>query len=179
MPGGDRRAEDLVRKRRSEPSRPGHRLFAEQADEQAELLFIELLVVCEVEAEEWERLDRRAAADDQLRTAVRDGVERGGLGVQPDRVLRAEHGDGGAEADALCAARDRGQDYVARRVHELGAVVLADVEGVDPDRFGEDSLLDRVPDGLSAVDRKPVLVDRHRHERVESEFECRDQFRPS
>src|SRR4029077_1814830 len=61
-------------------------------------------------------------------------------------------------------------------VHELGAVVLADVEGVDPDGFGEDSFLDRVPDRLGAVDRGPGFVDRHWHERVEAEFECPLQF---
>jgi hypothetical protein len=39
------------------------------------------------------------------------------------------------------------------------AVVLGDVEGVDSDRLGEDSLLDGVPDHLVATDRQPRLVD--------------------
>jgi hypothetical protein len=173
VPVGDRRADELVRERRPEPARPGHRLFAEQPDEQVELFLVEVFVVGEVETEERERLDRRTAADDQLGAAVRDGVERGELGVEPNGVLGAEHGDGRAEADSLCSAGDRGEDHVAGGVHELGAVVLADVEGVDPDRLGEDRLLDRVPDRLITADWQTGVVDRHRHERVEAELECR------
>ena len=74
--------------------RPGHGLLTEQAYEQVELLFEQLLVVGEVEAEEREGVRERAAADDQLRAPVRDGVQRGEVGVQPHRVLRAENGDG-------------------------------------------------------------------------------------
>ena len=94
-------------------ARPGDGLVAQQAREQVELLLEELLVVGEVEAEERERLGQRAAPDDQLRAAVRDGVERGEVGVEPHRVLRAQHGDGGAEPDPLGAAGDRGEDDVA------------------------------------------------------------------
>ena len=54
-----------------------------------------------------------------------------------------------------------------------GAVVLADVEGVDSDRLGQDGLLDGVPDRLVAADRATGLVDGHRQERVETEFERR------
>ena len=143
--------------RRPELPRPGHGLLAQQAHEQVELLLEQLLVVGEVEAEERERVGQRAAADDQLRAAVRDGVERGEVGVEPHRVLRAEHGDGGAEPDPFGAAGDRGEDDVAGRVHELGAVVLADVEGVDSDRLGEHRLLDGVADHLVAADRAPGL----------------------
>jgi hypothetical protein len=57
--------------------------------------------------------------------------------------------------------------------------VLADIEGVDPDRFCKDSLLDRIPDHLSAVDGKSGVVNCHRNECVEAEFERRSQFRPS
>ena len=97
-PVGDRRADELVRERRPEVPRPGHGLLAEQAYEQVELLFEQLLVVGEVEAEEREGLGQRAAADDQLRPAVRDGVERREVGVQPHRILRAENGHGRCRA---------------------------------------------------------------------------------
>jgi len=56
-------------------------------------------------------------------------------------------------------------------VHELRAVVLADVEGVDPDRVGEDCLLDRVADDLVAPDGPTGGVDRDGEERVEAEFD--------
>ena len=73
--------------------------------------------------------------------------------------MRAEDGDGGAEPDPFRSACDRGEDHVARRVHELGAVVLADVERVDPHRLGEDRLFDGVADDLVAADRVPGPVD--------------------
>ena len=107
---GDRRAHELVVERRPELPRPGHGLLAQQAHEQVELLLEQLLVVGEVEAEERERVGQRAAADDQLCAAVRDGVERGEVGVEAHRVLRAQHGDGGAEPDPFGAAGDRGED---------------------------------------------------------------------
>ena len=65
---------------------------------------------------------------------------------------------------------------MARRVHELRAVVLADAEGVESDHLGEDRLLNRVPDHLVAADRQPGLVDRYRQERVESKLERRHRL---
>jgi hypothetical protein len=60
---------------------------------------------------------------------------------------------------------------MAGGIHELCAVVLAEVEGVDPDLLGKHRLLDRVPDHLIAADRPPGPVQRHRQERVQSKFE--------
>jgi hypothetical protein len=48
--------------------------------------------------------------------------------------------------------------------------VLADVERVDPDRLGEDRLLDGVADHLIAADRLAGRVDGDREERVETKF---------
>jgi hypothetical protein len=52
--------------------------------------------------------------------------------------------DGSAEPDAFGSAGDRGQHHVTCRVHEIGPVVLADVERVDPDGIGEDALLSEI-----------------------------------
>jgi len=60
---------------------------------------------------------------------------------------------------------------MTRRIHELRAVVLADVERVDADGVGENRLLERVTDHLVTADRLPRLIDRHRKERVETKFE--------
>jgi hypothetical protein len=49
--------------------------------------------------------------------------------------------------------------------------LLADVERVDPDGFGQDRLLDGVTDRLVARDRLPGLVDGHGKEGVEAEFD--------
>src|SRR5262249_56254241 len=83
---GDRRAHELVRERRTEAPRPGHRLPAKKPYEQVELLLEEFLVVGEVEAEEREGGGQRAAADDQLRAAVRGSVERREVWGEPNRI---------------------------------------------------------------------------------------------
>ena len=57
------------------------------------------------------------------------------------------------------------------RIRSVRPVVLADVERVDSDRLREDGLLDGVPDHLAAADRLTGLIDGHRQERVETEFE--------
>jgi hypothetical protein len=81
---------------------------------------------------------RRPAADDQPGAAVGHGIERGEVGVEPHGILCAEHGNRAAEPDPFRTTCDRGEDDVAGGVHELGAVVLADVERVDPGRLGQD-----------------------------------------
>ena len=154
-------------------SRPCHRLCAQQADEQVELLLEEVLVVGEVEPEQREGVRQGAPPDDQLRAAVRDGVERREVGVHAHRVLGAQHRHGRAQPDPLGAAGDRRQHDVCGRVHELGPVVLADVEGVEPDRLGHHRLLQRVADDLVARERLPGLLDGHRQERIHTELELR------
>src|SRR4030081_3033165 len=103
------RTEVLVGERRAELARPGHGLVPQQAHEKVELLFEDLFVVVEVVSEKRERLNQRAATGDQLRSAVRDRIEGGELGVHPYGVLRAQDGDGGAEAGALGPAGGGGQ----------------------------------------------------------------------
>jgi hypothetical protein len=69
------------------------------APEQVELLAEQLFVLAEVEAEQRERLGERAAAEDDLRASVRDGIECREAFVHPDRVVGAQHRHGGAEVD--------------------------------------------------------------------------------
>ena len=169
----ERRAEVGVGERGAELARPGDGLVSQQAREEVELLLEQLLVVGEVESEERERLRQRTATDDELRTAVRDRVEGGELGVHPNGILRAQHGDGGAEPDAFGSPRDRSQDHVRRGVHHVAAVVLGDVERVDPDSVGENRLLDRVADDDVAAEFLTGLVHGDGNERVQSELDLR------
>src|SRR3984893_6717591 len=177
-PGGkvsfrERRSHVLVYERRSQLAGPGHRWVREQPRKQVELLLEELLVVGEVEAEQWEGLGQRAATDDELCTAVRHGVERREGGVDPHRVLRAQHGDGSAEPNAFGSAGDGRQHDVRRRVHEIRPVMLADVERIDPDRVGKDSLLDIVADHGIRREGLTGFIDGDVAERVQSELEFR------
>ena len=80
---------------------PGHvRGFAD-LQQQLELLGEQRVVVVEVVAEQREGLDERSAPGHDLGPAPGDQVELGELLKHPDGVVRAEHGDGAREPDAL------------------------------------------------------------------------------
>ena len=143
---------------------------AEQLHEQPQLLLEDLFVIAEVVAKQRKRLDRRTTPEDQLRAPAGDGVQRREVVVQADRILGREHGHRGAEPDPLGPPGDRRKYHVRRRIHHVVAIVLADVERVDPDLLGEDAFLDRVANHLITADRLTIESRRDRHERVKPEF---------
>jgi hypothetical protein len=77
--------------------------------ENRELLLEEDVVIVQRVAEERERLGKRAATQDHLGPTVGDRVEGREALVDPDRVVGAEHGDGGAEPQALGPAGNGGE----------------------------------------------------------------------
>ena len=123
---------------------PRHRAALEDLDEQRQAILEQLVVAREVEAEERIRLGERAAAEDHLGAAVRDRVERREALEHAHRIVGAQHGDGGAEPDAAGARRDRREHDLGGGDGEVGAVVLADAEGVEPELVGQHGLLDDV-----------------------------------
>ena len=127
---------------------PGDRSALEQLGEEVRLLLEEVLVVGEVVAEQRERLDAGASSEDDLCPATGDGVERGVALEHPDRVVRAQHRDGRAEANPVRTRGDRGEHHVGGRHREVVGVVFADPEEVHADLVGEDTLLDDVADRL-------------------------------
>jgi hypothetical protein len=138
----------LVQQRRAGLALPGHRAALEQFGEQRGLLVEQLLVVGQVVAEQRERLDARPAAEDDLGPAAGDRVQRRVPLEHPDRIIRAQHGDRGAEPDLPGPGRDRGQSHVPGRHREVVRVVLADAEEVDAGLLGEHALIDHVADRL-------------------------------
>ena len=110
----------------------------------AQAILEQLVVAGEVEAEERIRLGERAAAEDHFGAAVRDRIERREALEHAHRIVGAEHGDGGAEADAAGARRDRREHDLGGGDGEVGAMVLADAEGVEPELVGEHRLIDDV-----------------------------------
>ena len=62
-------------------------LLLQELREQVELLLEQHLVVAQVVAEERERFDERAATEDHLGAAVRDGIQRREPLVEPNRVV--------------------------------------------------------------------------------------------
>ena len=80
-------------------------LVVADLEEEVELFGEERVVVFEGEAEERERLDERAAADDHLGAAVGEEVEGRELLKDADGVGGAEDGDGAGETDVVRARR--------------------------------------------------------------------------
>ena len=138
------------------PARPGDALGVAQPQQQVELLGEQLVVVVEVVAEERERLDERAAAGHDLGAAAGEQVEGGEVLEDAHRVVRAEHRHRAGQPDALGALGGRGEHDGRRRDGEVGPVVLADAEDVEPDLVGELDLLDQVAQPLRRVDRVPA-----------------------
>ena len=70
----------------------------------------EFLVLAEVVSEQWERLSKRTASENDLGSSVRDCVERGEALEHPHGDIRTEHGNGRAETDAPRASRSSRDD---------------------------------------------------------------------
>ena len=134
------------------------RSASRSSQQQVELLGEQLVVVVEVVAEERERLDERAAAGHDLGPAARQQVERGEVLEDAHRVVRAEHGDRAGQPDPLGARGRRGQDDRRRGDREVGPMVLADAEDVQPDLVGQLDLLDQVAQPLLRAMTRPSGV---------------------
>ncbi|OJU41058.1 MAG: hypothetical protein BGN97_16980 [Microbacterium sp. 69-10] len=113
-----------------------------QAHGQLELLLEDLLVLGDVIAEQGEGLDGGCPAEDHLSAAAGDAVDGGELLIEPHRVLRGQHRDGGAEVDAGGRLRCGGQHHWSRRVDRPLLVVLADAEDVQAHGLRQLRLLD-------------------------------------
>jgi hypothetical protein len=81
----------LVVQRRAGLALPGDRSALQQLGEQAGLLLEEVFVIGQVVAEQRERVDARAPAEDDLGAAAGDGVEGGVPLEHPDGIVGAEH----------------------------------------------------------------------------------------
>jgi hypothetical protein len=131
---------------------PSHVTFSDaRIRQQRQLLLEQLVVVLEVLAEERERLDERAAAGHDLGAAAGQQVDRGELLEHAHGVVAREHRHAAREADALGALGDSRERHGGRRDGEVGSVVLADGEHVQPDLVGQLRLLDEVAHALGRV----------------------------
>jgi hypothetical protein len=105
--------------------------------EDRQLLLEEDVVIVERIAEQGKRLGERAATQDHFGPPVGAGVEGAETLIDPDRVIRAEHGDGRAEPEPLGAAGDGGEQNFRGADGEVGTVVLPDAEEVHADPVGQ------------------------------------------
>src|SRR5699024_11452939 len=108
------------------------------------------------------------AAQHHFGATVRQGVDGGEALEDADRVVAGEHGDGGAQQDALGAGGDACQHDVGRGDGEVGAMVLADAERVHAHPVGQNALLHDVAQDLRVMDGAAVAVDGRIAEGVEA-----------
>ena len=91
--------------------------------------------------------------------------------VDPDGVVGAEDGDGGAEPDPLGAAGDGREQDLGGADGEVGAVVLADAEEVHADPVGQLGLGDDVAEDPRVGQQAAVGVRGDVAEGVEAQFD--------
>jgi len=127
---------------------PGHGATLDELRKELGLLLEELLVVGEVESEERERLDARAATEDHLGPPVGRRMKSGEALEYADGIIRAENRDCGSDTDARRPCGDGRQHDVAGGHREVFGVVLADSEEIDARLFREHTLLDHAADRL-------------------------------
>lgn len=142
--------------------------------EEIELLGEERVIVFQLQAEERERLDEGAAADDHLGAALREQIEGGELLKHAHGIGGAEHGDGAGEADAGSFRGGGGENDGRGGVEEVAAVMLADAEVVEPDRLGVGDARDEIAQGgRSVVGEIGGLFAKRGGEAVEADFKGR------
>src|SRR2546430_15220434 len=133
-------------------SGPAHVLALADLEQKVELLREERVVVVELESEQRKGLYEGAAADDHLRAAARNEIERRELLEQPHRIGRTEDRHRARQADALGACRSGSEDHCGSRVEELLAMVFTDAEHVQPDLIGVLDLVEQIVQTIRGTD---------------------------
>jgi hypothetical protein len=95
-------------------------------------------------------LDERASTNDDFRAALGDEVEGGEVLEDADRIVGAENGYGGCEANAPSASGRGCEQHSGRRGDVLFAVVFANAVDIDSDAIGKLDLLKQLTDSLGA-----------------------------
>ena len=95
-----------------------------------------------------------ALADAKIQAAVRQQIECGRLLGDEDRVVPRQHDDRGAEADALGAGRQIGEQIHRRRdLAEAGEMVLDEKDAGEAEPLGLDDVIDEVVIGVAVAGR--------------------------
>ena len=136
---------------------PAHVVGTTQRDQHLQLLLEELVVVLEVETEQREGLGERTTAGHDLGAPTREQVDGREVLEDAHRVVGTEHGHGAREPDTFGASCRRRHHDRRRRHDEVGSVMLADTEHVEPELIGELDLGHQVPHALFGADRATRL----------------------
>ena len=146
----------------------------QQLREQVELLLEQLLVLAQVEAEQREGFRERAAAEDHLGAAIGYGIEGRKALEHTNRIVGAQHRHRRTEPDSPGTSRNCRQHHLGRGDREVGAVVFAEADEVDPKLVGQHRLFDEVADHLRVRQRRAAGVIGNVAKGIEPKFErCR------
>ena len=152
------RIDGLARERGPKLSRPPNVLVVANREQEAELLFEEVVVVLEAEPEERIRFHERAASGHDFRPALREEIERGELLKHAHGIGRAQHRDGTRQPNAFRARGGGAQDDGGRGIEEVAPVVFADAERVEADGVRAFDLFDQVAEVLRRIDTVAGVV---------------------
>ena len=179
-PGRERRAlhrrkdPDAV-ERRTHRSLPLYRLpgmvGVPEGREDRQLLLEQDLVVVQRIAEQGKRLGERATSQNDLGSSVGNGVQGAEALIDPNGVVGAEHGDGGAELHPLGAAGDGREQHLGGADREIRAMVLAHAEEVHADPVGQLGFGNDVPEDARMGQKAATGVRGDVAEGVQAQFD--------
>jgi hypothetical protein len=150
---------------------PRHWFLRDQGCEEIELLRKELLVLAEIVSEQRERLRKRTSSENNLGSSARNSVERRETLEDPNRVVRAQDGDGRAEANATRTTGDPREHDFRRRYRKVAAVMFANADKVYAQPVGKHRLFNDIPYYLGMRQQLPGRIGRDVAECIQAEFE--------
>lgn len=112
-----------------------------------------------------------ASAEDDFSAAVGGSVDGGEALEHADRIVEAQHRDGGSQANPICARGDGGEYDFGCRDGKIGAMVFSDAEEVDAELVGEHGFVDHVADDLRMRQHLAVITARDVAECIKTKFE--------
>src|SRR4051812_3778927 len=134
-------------------ARPVNVLVVADFEKQVEVFRKERVVIVEAQTKQRKRIDERAPAGDDFRTATGYEVDGCKFLKHAHRIGRAENGHGARKAYAVRSRRGGAENHSRRRIQEILAMVLPDAKGVEPHLVGELDLFDQVPKAGAGIDR--------------------------
>jgi hypothetical protein len=146
-----------------------HLFVCPDVEQEIQVLFKQRVVVFQVQPEQRERVDERAATDDHFGTTPRDQIERRELLKESDGVDRTEDRDGAREPNAAGPSGRGRQNDRRGRIQVFLAMVFTDAEDVEACLVGVFDLLQQLAQTVSR-DRGETAVGVSGRETVDADL---------
>jgi hypothetical protein len=164
-----RREDRLIFQGAAGLSRPGDAGVAQEVGEEVKAFLEKLVIVLQLMPEKRVTFGKGPAPEDRLGATVGQGVQRRESLEDPDGIVGGKDGDGGAKLDAPGPAGNGGKHDLGRGDREIGAVMLAQANEINPDFIGKRGLVQNLAQHAVHGLRPTVGTDRDIAERVEAE----------